>query len=364
MEERGVFILTQILMDTSMFFINTKNVYEIILNKGDWISADVLTPEFLEDVKSDKYKVAFVKQENIFSHGMNVLRKVLFGTNTIAVIGIEDIFEALRNEDECTVSITDDLITIGDRAYKFRNFSFLRDTSEIIEYNIDTEEICYKPDYYYNSELSPIIVKGYNKTSTMLPSLHISRCDNEGRIWNKGFIFPYQFFDYFSVHADEYYNNLLKYIKVLEKIFSLRHLTKSFDELKYALADHYSYSIIFSFITPNISEALKDALGNDGVERIYNLFVMNSPIHSKENLTDSSLGKMKFFLINILKGIKNKENYSNIYHAYDMPSHDIALMYFVTNMFSDIRRCVINVIIESNPWFGSICRHRKKVKIY
>lgn len=357
-------VLTQILMDTSIFFINVKNVSEIMLIKGDWVSTDDLTPEFFEDLKSNKYKVAFVKHENIFSHGMNVLRKILLGTDTIVVVGVEKIFDILWNSDKCKVNITDNIITIGDKVYKFRNFSFLRDTSETIEYNMDTEEICYKPDYYYNSELRSIIVKGYNMTSTMLPSSHSSRCDNEGRVWNKGFIFPYQFFDYFSFHLNEYYNNLLKYITVLEKIFSLRHLKKSSDELKYALANHYSYSTIFSFITPNISEVLKDTLGNDGLEKIYNFFVKNSPIHSKENLTDMSLEKMKVFLINIINGINNKENYFNVYYAYDMPSNDITLMYFVTNMFSDIRRCVINVIIENNPWFSSICQHRKRVKIY
>lgn len=359
-----MFMLTQIVIDTSIFFLNTKNVSKIVLSKGEWISTDTLTPEFLLDVKSDKYKMAFVKQENIFSHGMNVLRKVLFSTRTIAVVGVEKIFAALQCADECKVSIADDIITIGDTAYKFRTFSFLRDTSETMEHNINTEEICYKPDYFYSSELSPIIVKGYNLTSTMLPSLHTSRCDDEGRIWDKGFVFPYQLFNHFSTHTEEYYNNLLKYITTLERLYSLRHLTKSSDDLKTALVDHYSYSIIFSFITPNISEALRDVLGNSGLEKVYNFFVMNSPIHSKEKLTDISLAKMKIFLNNILNGIKNEENYFDVYHAHDIPSHDIALMYFVTNMFSDIRRCVINMIIESNPWFSSICLHRKKAKIY
>lgn len=359
-----MFVLTQVLINDSMFFLNTKNISEIVLNKGDWITTDALTPEFLLDVKSGKYKMAFVKQENIFSHGMNVLRKTLFGTQTISVIGVKKILSVLQCADECIVSIANNIITVGDISYKFRDFSFGRDTSEVIEYNINTEEICYKPDYYYSSELSTIIVKGYNMTSAMLPSLHTSRCDDEGRIWNKGFVFPYQFYNHFSIHTKEYYNNLLSYIKTLERLYSLRHLTRCSDELKCILTEHYSYSIIFSFLMPNISEALKDVLGNNGLEKVYNLFVLNSPIHSKENLTDISLGKMKIFLVNILKGLNNKENYLDVYHIDDMPLHDSALMYFVTNMFSDIRRCVINLIIENNPWFSSVCRHRKRAKIY
>ena len=351
-------------MDTSIFFLNAKDASDVLLNRGEWILSHNLTSAFLEELRLNKYKVAFVKKENIFSHGMNVLRKVLFGINTIAVVGSEGIFNVLQDADECRLSIDSDMVTVGEKSYKFREFSFLRDTSEIIEYNTDTEEICYKPDYYYSDELSPIIVKGYNMSQSMLPASHSSRCDDDGRIWNKGFAFPFQFFDYFSANRERYFANLLKYIGVLGKIYSLRYLETSSHELRRALTEHYSYSIIFSLITPNICEVLKSELGDTGIEKTYNLFVVNSPIHNKENLTEVSLEKMKKFLENILNGAANNENYFNLYHAYGMPSNDIALMYFVTNMFSDIRRCVINVIIENNSWFGSICHHREKAKIY
>lgn len=335
-----------------------------MLEKNEWIYVENFTLELFEDLKINKYKVVFVKQQNIFSHGMNVLRKVLFDTNTIAIIGAEKVFDELENADNCKLNIHNNSISVGDVEYRFRDFSFLRDTSEIIEYNIDTEEICYKPDYYYSIDLSPIIVKGYNMTEKMLPSRHLSRCDNEGRIWDKGFIFPHQFFEYFSSYTEKYYNSLLDYIGVLKEIYSLRYLKESSNKFIYLLEVHYSYSIIFSFITPNISEKLKEILGNDGVEKVYNFFVVNSPIHDKKNLTIISLEKMEIFLTNILKGIEDKENYSIVYQDSNIPLHEMALMYFVTNMISDIRRCVINSVIENNPWFGSICKHRETVKIY
>lgn len=352
------------LMDTSLLFLNAHNVLEVNLKEDDWVITDALSPEFLGMIRNDMHKVAFVKQQNFFSHGMNVFRKHLFGTNIIAVIGIDEIYEVLQKADECKVSIIDNCITVNGILYKFREFNFIRDTSEIIEYNMETEEICYKPDYYYCNELMSIIVKGYNMTNILLPFEHSSRGDIEGRIWNKGFAFPHQFFDYFSLHTDEYYNNLLKYARVLQKIFSLRYLTKNSLDLENALIKHYSYSIIFSFIVPNISESLRNILNRDELEKIYNLFVLNSPIHNKENLTDNSLRKIDTFLVNVLSGIKNNENYENVYNVHDLPAHNLALMYFVTNMFSDIRRCVINIIIECNPWFASICQHRKEIKIY
>ena len=335
-----------------------------MINKDDWYFTDSLTLEFLEGLKNDKYKVVFIKQENIFSHGMNVVRKILFDKDTVAVIGVEKIFNILEEANECTLFFNENIITIDNSSYKFRDFNFLRDSSEIMEYNMDTNEICYKPDYYYSRELSSIIIKGYNIADSMLPYSHSSKCDDEGRIWSKGFIFPFQIFDYFFTHNKEYFKYLLEYIHVLEKIFSLRNLETSSDELKNALTTHYSYSIVFSFIAPNISEMLEIELGIDGLEKVYDLFVINSPIHNKQNLTSDSLDMMKRFLINILEGTANKENFVKVYHSCDMPSHDIASMYFVNNMFSDIRRCVINIVIENNPWFSSICQHREKVTIY
>lgn len=351
-------------MNNSLYFINAKKNSEILLSFGEWICAKNLTLEFLKDLKRQKYKVAFINQENIFSHGMNVLRKVLFESDIIAVIGIQEIFTILQNANYCKINITDDLITIEDTEYKFRKFNFLHDTSETIEFNIDTEEICYKPDYYYCNELAPIIVKGYNMTSSMLPSYHTSRCDDQGRIWDKGFVFPSQFFDYFSKHMEEYYSILLRYITVLKSILSCFKLTDNSEKLKNLLALHYSYSIIFSFLTPSISEELKKTVGNDSLEQVYNLFVAESPIHNKYYMIDNALEKMEIFLENILNGVKSKDNYRDVYQTSDIPMNSMAIMYFVTNMFSDIRRCVINITIESNPWFEASCCHRKKVKIY
>lgn len=361
---KGAVVLNQILMPTSVFFINNGNLSEISLKKDEWISVSNLNTEYLERIKSDNYKAVFLRRENIFSHAMNVLRKVIYKSSVVVAIGTEGLFDVLENADNCIINISDNIITINDNDYVFKDFSFSRDASEIMEYNLDTDEICYKPDYYYNEELSYIVVNGYNMARNLLPAFHSSRSDYQGRIWNKGFIFPHQFYDYYSVHTDEFYNHLRDYVFVLEKIFSLRHLNTKEEEFSYAISKHYSYSIIFSFITPIVSEKVVAVLGNDELEKVYNVFVVNSPIHSKDNLTDTSLKNMKDFLTGVIGGTPNKENYFNVYHAFDMPSHNSALMYFVANMLSDIRRCVINVTTESNNWFKAIYKHRKKPEIY
>lgn len=352
------------LMGSSLFFFNANNYSEMILKKADWILTDNLTPMFIEKIKENQFKFAFIKEENVFSHGMNVLRKVLFNTNIIAVVGIKEIYGILQNAEECKVSIEKNTITIGGIEYKFKDFNFLRDTSEIIEYNLETKEICYKPDFYYNSELAAIIIQGYNIMSSMLPYNHLSIYDKDGRIWSSGFCFPYQFFEYFLYNLQTYYSNLLNYIDILEKLFSLRFLTHETQELKEFLIYHYSYSTLFSFLTPNISNELTKLFSIEEIEKVYNVFVVNSPIHDKKNLTEESLKKIKLFLTNILNGVDNKKNYLEIYKVNDISTHEMTVMYFVTNMISDIRRCVINTIIDHNTWFNSICKHRKKVKIY
>ncbi len=75
-----------------------------MLEKNEWIYVENFTLELFEDLKINKYKVVFVKQQNIFSHGMNVLRKVLFDTNTIAIIGAEKAFDVLEDADNCKLN--------------------------------------------------------------------------------------------------------------------------------------------------------------------------------------------------------------------------------------------------------------------
>lgn len=351
-------------INASLFYINVGDTTSISLKRNEWILSEKLTSSFLEELGRKKCKVAFIKRENIFSHGMNVLRKLLNDTHIIAVIGVEDLYIVLQNAEECNLNIINDTISIGNTEYKFRSFNFIRDTSEIMEYNIDTEEICYRPDYYYSKELSSIIVAGYNMANMMLPGFHMARCDSDGRVWDKGFIFPRDFFDYFWKHLDEYYNNLLKYVNILETLFSLRTLTEYTEELKNSLISHYSYSVLFSFIIPNISEALQNVVGKSGVENVQQCVVLNSPILNKGKLTEQALKKLDYFLRNILNGVTNKDNFIRVYKIVDIPQEEIVLMYFVTNILADIRRCVINIILEDNHWFGSVYKHRKRVTMY
>ena len=351
-------------MTSSLFFINVKTESKICLSFGEWICTESLTQNFLQDIKNNEYRVAFISQENIFSHSMNVFRKTLFQKDTIAVIGIKEILYTLQNACSCIIDIINDSIFIGETEFKFKRFNYLRDTSESIEYNLDTKEICYKPDYYYNNELASIIVKGYNMTHSMLPSYHISRSDKQGRIWDKGFIFPSHFFEYYINNPQKYYSSLIKYIKVLKSILSFSTSKNNSEALIDLLAIHYSYSIIFSFITPNIAEKIKNMYGEDFLQKIYNEFVSESPIHNKYQMVDKAIEKMEYYLKCILDKKTNSKYKSQIYHISDNSLDSLEVMYFVTNMFSDIRRCVINITIERNPWFEKICRHRKKVKIY
>ncbi len=337
---------------------------KICLSFGEWICTESLTQSFLQDIKNHEYKVVFISQENIFSHSMNVFRKILFQKDTIAVIGIKEIIFSLQNASSCKIDIKNDSIFIGEIEYKFKKFNYLRDTSETIEYNLDTKEICYKPDYYYNHELASIIVKGYNMTHLMLPSYHISRYDKQGRIWDKGFIFPSHFFEYYINYPRKYYSSLLEYVKVLESILFFSTSKDNSETLIDLLAIHYSYSIIFSFITPNIAEKIKNMYGDDILQKTYNAFVSVSPIHNKYQMVDKAMDQMEYYLKCILAKNTYSDNESKIYHISDNSLDSLEVMYFVTNMFSDIRRCVINITIERNPWFEKICRHRKKVKIY
>ena len=41
-------------MNTSLFYINEKNISEIMLEKNEWIHVENFTPELFEDLKINK----------------------------------------------------------------------------------------------------------------------------------------------------------------------------------------------------------------------------------------------------------------------------------------------------------------------
>jgi hypothetical protein len=356
--------MERFIIDDPIFFINSKKASVLSLTKGDWICGSDLNPEFLNAAKDERIKAVFIKHENIFSHIMNVLRKIVLGTDNLVIVGIEKIYENLKNGSMIKIDVKNDSITIDNTIYRFRKFNCLKDASEVIEYNLNTSEICYKPNYFYNAELLPIIIEGFNLSYKYLHNPHTARSDDDGRIWNSGFIFPSQFFDYYLNNIDLYYKILLDYVSVLETIFSFKDLNGENEKLTRALILHYSYSNVFLFIMPNISEYMKKYFGESEFELTYNMFVLNSPIHNKFKLTGDALTKIGLFLTNILSGMEANKNFQQVYSLNYAPRNNIALMCFVTNMLSDIRRCVININIGKNKWLESICRHRKIVKIY
>lgn len=352
------------IMNNSICFLNAGVRTSLTLTSKEWLYAAELTPEFMQDIKNAEVKALFIQQQNIFSHAVNVLRKVLFDTNTIAVMGAEAIIEQLKQSSFIEVNIAESKIIISDTIYCFRSFDYLKDTSEILEYNLDSLEICYKPDYYYNKELAEIIINGYHRAETILPVHQRARRKEDGRIWNLGFMYPHQIFEYYKNNQKMYYSSLYDYTQILEKLLHSKRIEAPTESFTVLLSQHFSYSMIFSFTTPNISEELKRESGTGFLELVYTRFVENSPIHDKTKNTESSLKKLQQLFENKFANICNSDNFRVVYNIGDVIWSDLACMFFVNNMISDVRRCVINSIIESNLWFASICNHRKKPKLY
>ena len=126
-------------MTSSLFFINVKTESKICLSFGEWICTESLTQNFLQDIKNNEYRVAFISQENIFSHSMNVFRKTLFQKDTIAVIGIKEILYTLQNACSCIIDIINASIFIGETAsfrknIKFKNLKFDTKTPFLVSF--------------------------------------------------------------------------------------------------------------------------------------------------------------------------------------------------------------------------------------
>lgn len=342
---------------------------EISFQKGEWIIAESVSPSLIRQICNNEVSLVFLNNTNIFSHEMNVIRKIIHSNrNTRIISGASSIFSILQEAKECVIKLKENSIIIQDTIFIFNEFDYYKDSSELLEYDIDNDCICFKPDYYYHKELADLVSAGFSKAgSELFKSVTFSAyADNDNRIWCSGGYFPHALMSSFERDYMQYFQELLQYTSVLKSIYCLSQGKQINGELKQLLVDHYKFSLLFSFSVPYFTKMLDVKYGSERVETIYSIFVQNTPLQNKEFLTDSAIEKMNSFLLQII-ALPNdfKEIMNNVYDVDYVESYSVEdILFFTANMMSDLRRCVINILISKNGWFASICGHRKKVEVF
>lgn len=350
------------ILKKQVYVYTPKDILSIDMKHSEWITSEKVGFELEEKLRVEKYCCVFLKEQNVFAHYMNRFRSLLKSINTIALVGVDEVMEFLDTAQQCSLDIANNKIWIDGVIFYFNTMDLYSNVSEIVEYNLGKEEICYKPDYYYNAKLANIIVQGYNRVSNIIKKPHSALFRDDSRIWNSGVVFPSDFLELFSNNLNKYYELMEQYCKILFLLLASCDNMLDEDELTNRLIPHYTYSIFFSLIAPNIVKRMEE---HDIVTAIAAVSD-NTPFQSEicsENMREilhDSLKNLNSFLFDLQKGIDSITSYQKIYKLENFSNGPWVAMLFVTNLLQDIRRGVVNEVRLKYLWFEEICGHRKE----
>lgn len=344
-----------------VYVINPRNMRSVDMEYGEWITSPKIDIELEKKLRSNKVSCVFLKEQNVFAHYMNRFRSILKATDTIALVGVDELITILDAAQKCRLDFTNYNICIDGVAFGLNSMDLHDNVSEIIEYNLDSGEICYKPDYYYDERLARIIVQGYNRIPDIFQKPHRAVFLSDRRIWSLGFVFPSDFFELFANNKSSYYKLMDQYCKVLKMLLWSCKEPLDMDSLIANLVPHYTYSIIFSLIAPNI---VKKMVEHDIIIAIAAVSD-NTPFQetvgweSMKEILDISLENLSLFLASLQAEVSPSKSYCEIYKKERDFDNPWVAMLFVTNLLQDVRRGVINEVRRNYSWFEAICGHRK-----
>lgn len=337
----------------------------IVLKDSEFIITESITSDFVKNISIFDYKVAFIGNENIFSHAMNVVRKVVSKKRTIIIVGISNIIYQLEKAESCSLVLAENKIILDGDEYIFQKFCTNIDADEDIEYNVHSGYICYKPDYHYSNELSIIIREGFNHSKVTVNDFSVSCISIDNKVWNLGIGFPSEIYDRICSDLKNYFKMLLEYLDILENITKYYQTNEKSDGLVELLEKHFAYTTLFSFDLSKASAELhKELLDEKVVDKYYRGFSLVSPISNKEKFMFRAMEQVRELLMHLIRN--DRDAFSVIYPEFKgIKVTDAAILFFIMHLFSDIRRCVIGTLIENNKWFASICTHkRRKEEVY
>ena len=356
----GDILMKEIRCDGALYCLGFIDKTDESFSKSEWVINENISAELVRSIIKNKYKVVFLKESNIFSHEMNVLRKAIKINNTKLVIGAQALYPLLSESEFVTIDVKFQKIIIDGKVYQFKKYNYFAESSELLEFDINDCSVCYKPDYYYCEELASIVSAGFTKAGVeLVENKHFySEYKQDGRVWCIEGLFPSELTENLIQNPTVYFENIDLYVTILEKIYGFAMQTNDSQNLRELLINHYKYSLLFSFSIPYLAKLVIEKEGVTKMEEIYSIFVKNSPIADKEQMIFGVFYNRSKGMNDIMKtGFLDEHIIENDFSTYD-------LLLFVANMISDMRRCVINLLIEHDKWFESICGHRKKSRIF
>ncbi len=270
----------------------------------------------------ENVELIFTKYDGTSSHFLNVLKYYALSHNTIIIFGnsITNITKCLS--DGIAIEISESCITIyGEQTCIFKRDNGISPAfSSNICYNTATNEICFRPQKIYSSEMGNLI-------SCAQQTVDFSTIYKKGRLWTKMRISTCSMVDFYLKSFNEYLQLNKIYIDCLEKILNsnkCRELDKTMIIEFYRYSPYVGYFL--NVVTKKVSFKNKDAY--DAIT-----------IHTSNVFNLSMADKEAMHTLNTLRELINDEHSFNDYFAhYKFVSSNENKMLFIVSLLSDIRR--------------------------
>ena len=154
-----------------------------------------------------------------------------------------------------------------------------------------------------------------------------------------------------------------QYCEVLFSLLDSCKTTLESDELTKRLIPHYTYSILFSLIAPDIVTKMTRCDIITSIAAVSETTPFKEKVHKEEmkQILKTSLENLGLYLVSLKRGKDSGRSFNDIYNVETFSDNPWVAMLFVTNLLQDIRRGVVNEVRRKYSWFEKICGHRKKV---
>lgn len=348
----------------SAFFLGSAPRGLVHFDSSSTRVVETVGPDTVRGVRDGSIRLLLLSAENPFSHMSNVLRRAALSSGGIVMVGRGPHLSALHEGADVTIDADMSLIIVGSTPFCYVAATGVDSARESIAYNLDTRELCYRPDYYYSNELGSIVAAGFESSGKHTGQSTAARMDEFGRVWVKGVGWPDDISHRILSSPAWYYKLLLEYANLLIEL-SKQSIMVDWNEFSSDLVRHFSYSAVFSFVTPSLAKHVVETEGATVLRAITSQYAMISPIADRRQSTPAALRAFSELLCILLTdGIPSKQFQDYFDDELWLTVRRGALLLFVTMYISDIRRCVVRNLQDDNEWFASICTHRARTDAY
>jgi hypothetical protein len=324
-------------------------------------STEKASAKIVAKIRDGQLGLVLLAHENPFSHMANVLRQCASASNSVVMVGRGEHLSLAQAATTISIDPEKLTLTVDDTCFSYQIVSQYDSADELLAYDAETNELCYKPSYYYAEELGQIIADGFATSGTLHGQSTEARLDSRGRIWSIGIGWPVEIAERTVSHPVAFYSAMLDYLQILKTLLMAGNEASV---LRPVLIRHFAYSTLFSFSVPSLSRFLMVKSGEATVSIVTSWAADDSPIRERACLTLVAMNRLTEILQELVAGNARPSVFGDRKNEMICPASAASVVFYISLLISDIRRCVISNLQDQSGWFSEICTHRPRETAY